>query len=435
MVWRGSATRRLRRRSEICCRDLAQEEQLPLEQLHEGEVVAARIVDMHLQLAARRPDSWKSRSRWKPASPSEQHRCPKAGVDDAPILTVPCILTLLMLVCNAMLSSDSTVNPGGFARDLERYLETTLHQHISVTSMPDPPDLPVFLTKMYTFFKAAVAGRCCIFMTPIYEPASPAEVAKHVRRVRSDGKRIAVFASGALTSHYRSRLIEHAVPFVVPGNQLYIPDLATDLREHFVAGRSKTGSSLSPAAQAVLFHYLLRINPGATTPTDLAKILNYSAMSIGRAFDDLVSRGLAETEWQGRERHIHFRVSGRQLLESARNLLRSPVRSYKHVRGQADCPGLKRSGETALADLTDLSPPALTTYAVDSRRWKATVSSCSLALTNRHDADFVVETWTYDPAGLSTGSTVDPLSLYAQYHQHHDERVLMAVEDLVRRTL
>ena len=39
-----------------------------------------------------------------------------------------------------------------------------------------------------------------------------------------------LYATEALASFERERLIEQKVPFVVPGNQLYLPHLGVDLR-------------------------------------------------------------------------------------------------------------------------------------------------------------------------------------------------------------
>ena len=36
-----------------------------------------------------------------------------------------------------------------------------------------------------------------------------------------------------MASYERKRLIEQKVPSIVPGNQLYLPDLGLDLREYF----------------------------------------------------------------------------------------------------------------------------------------------------------------------------------------------------------
>ena len=197
-----------------------------------------------------------------------------------------------------------------------------------------------------------IAGRRCVFLVANDHSATPSDIAKHVVLVRGDGDAIVVFVTPALSPHNRARLIQRRVPFVVPGNQLYIPDLAIDLREHFRARRRQRVGILSPAAQAVLFHRLLRIDEDATTPSPIAIALHYSAMSIGRAFDELVGTGLAETERHGKKRHLRFNTEGRQLFDDARDLLRSPVRTEKFVWHMHDIGTLKRSGETALAELT-----------------------------------------------------------------------------------
>ena len=249
--------------------------------------------------------------------------------------------------------------------------------------------------------------------------------------VRAAVDAIVVFVTPALSPHNRARLIRHRVPFVVPGNQLYIPDLAIDLREHFRARRRRRVGILSPAAQAVLFHRLLRLDETATTPSLIASPLHYSAMSIGRAFDELVDTGLAQTERHGKERHLRFKAEGRPLFDAARDLLRSPVRAEKFILHVRDFSALKRAGESALAELTDLSPPPLDTFAIAASDWKETADTCGLFETDRDNADGIVETWAYDPAGLSGAHVVDRLSLYAQFRDHRDERVSMAAERLL----
>ncbi len=154
-------------------------------------------------------------------------------------------------------------------------------------------------------------------------------------------------------------------------------------------------------------------------------------MSVGRAFDDLVTVRLAEAEKHGKERHIRFKVGGLQLLEAAHDYLRSPVRAVKFVKGNLVGAPLKTAGESALAKLTDLSRPRMDAYAVAASNWKAIARDHGLVETDRYDADYMVETWSYDPAGLSDGPTVDPLSLHAQFKNNNDERVAAAAERLL----
>ena len=65
--------------------------------------------------------------------------------------------------------------------------------------------------------------------------------------------------------------------------------------------------------------------------------------------------------------------------------------------------------------------------------WKALARSYGLVETDSEQAAHIVETWAYDPADLSDGHTVDPLSLYTQFRNHRDERVSMAAERLLER--
>ena len=317
------------------------------------------------------------------------------------------------------------------AAALQRYLEDTLHESAGVAALDGASSLPSFLSRMYSLHEGHIAGRRCIFLATVENAATPSDIAKHVALVRPGADAIVVFVAPWLSAHNRSRLIERGIPFVVPGKQLYIPDLAMDLRERFRAPKPRRTASLSPAAQAVLFHRLLRLDESATTPSLLARKLQYSAMSIGRAFDDLVSTGLAHTDRYGRERRIRFQAEGRQLFDTAHNLLRSPVRTRKFIRDVHAVPSLKRSGESALSELTDLSPPPLPTFAVAASHWRIVAQTHRLVETDRDQASLIVETWSYDPAALTAAHTVDPLSLYAQFHDHRDERVSVAAERLL----
>ena len=315
---------------------------------------------------------------------------------------------------------------------IERYLSETLHGDVRIAMLACPPRLPAFL-KMYNFYEIWITGIRCVVIAAEAGMVTPAQVAKHVDLVRTllqDD--VVIFATAALSAYNRSRLIAHGVAFIVPGNQLYIPELAADLRGHFRKPKKKMTDRLSPAAQAVLFHYILRINEHAERPSELAKTLHYSAMSIGRAFDDLIACGLARADKEGKERHISFQLNRRALFEKALPLLRTPVRAIKYLQNRSVV-SLKWGGESALSKLTDLSSPRLEVFAVAARQWKAWLRENNLVEVEEDRADFIIETWSYDAEGLSTTSTVDPLSLYVQFRDHPDERLAIAADALLER--
>ena len=331
-----------------------------------------------------------------------------------------------------MLSKDGGRPREIFANELERYLRVTLHDNrIRLRVFKSTKSLPVFLARAYKFYEAEIGGKRCVFLAANARPSTPAEIAKHIALVRSAIPANIIFAAPSLSAHNRSRLIDQGVAFVVPGNQLYIPALAMDLRDHFRAAKSYTADGLSPAAQAVLFQHLLRRDEHSATPSAIAQRLHYTPMSIGRAFDDLAALGLAHIERRGKETHLEFGSSGRELLDAARTFLRSPVRTIKYIRNSKALSTLKLAGESALAELTDLSRPRMDTYAIEATNWKDFVQMSALSEVDETEAERAVETWSYDPAGLSNKHVVDPLSLYAQFWDHQDERISAAAEKLL----
>ena len=319
-----------------------------------------------------------------------------------------------------------------FADELEHYLGQTLHEDIKLRDIRGTLSVPVFLGRTYHFLETRISRTRCMLMVAKGEAATPSEIAKHVSLARKAVDAVTVFVASSLNAYNRSRLIAQGVPFVVPGNQLYLPELVMDLREHFIAPKPQAPQRLSPAAQVLLFHHLLRLDGSATTPTALAKCLGYSSMSVGRAFNELTTVKLAAIQKRGKEKHIQFDMDRRDLFRASLPLLHNPIRSIKYL-GNDWVPDLMLGGEAALARLTELNPPEMDTFIVAASEWKETAKKSGLVEVGKDAANVMVESWSYDPAILSKKPTADPLSLYVQFHNHGDERVAMEAEKLLEK--
>lgn len=295
--------------------------------------------------------------------------------------------------------------------------------------------LPAFLSHQYDFLDGPIAHLQCLFAVDQGSTdLTPAEIAKHLSRVQSAVDGPVIYAARHLSADRRSRLIANGVPFVIPGNQLYIPQLALDLREHYRTRPKRSAEQLSPVAQAILFYHLLQLDERQNTPSRLAKALYYSAMSVGRAFEELLMHKLAMISKVGRTKKLQFADDGQSLLEKARPLLRSPARNQLDIQTGSMMPDTMRAGESALASLTDLSPPTLPVEAIHINQWRTLIKVLDVKIVrDRDEANTVLELWHYNPKILAQGSTVDPLSLYAQFWDHSNERVAKAAEDLLDR--
>jgi DNA-binding MarR family transcriptional regulator len=314
----------------------------------------------------------------------------------------------------------------------KRYIESTLHRATRIgAAIPLIP--PREIASRYALFEASIGGHSCALALP-HSAATPDQVAHNINLFGRELGKLTIYTPTEMTSADRSRLIQRSVPFVVPGNQIYIPELALDLRETFRRPITVYKAGLSPVSQAVLFHVALA-GADETTPSQIASGLDYTPMSVGRALDELAARGLGKVERRGREK-VFLLSNRREVIKDARPLLLPPFRGVYAVRFRQRRPKMLQAGETALATLAGIRIDAPLTFAIPSPGRTEYFNQHGIEDIGDIDAaDALIETWRYDPAILSKGPCVDPLSLYAQYWQDTNPRLAEAAEKLMTKVL
>ncbi|MFH0726840.1 MAG: hypothetical protein V2B19_10895 [Pseudomonadota bacterium] len=316
-------------------------------------------------------------------------------------------------------------------KKFERYLKDVLDVSVSAVPWEQADRLPFYLRDLYLFFKSSILDIHCLLMV-VREPKeqTPAVVRKHLDQVGKHWNSGVIYIHPLVSTYNRKRLIQHKVPFVVPGNQMYLPMLGIDFREHFRRNRS-SGTTLSPATHTLILHALLNAGEEVFTPSNAATRLGYSAMTLTRAFDELESTGLAEISLQGRERMLHFKWYGRELWENAKAFMRSPVKKRILLRHpQGNWPGIA-AGLAALSHLSMLAPPANPVYAVCAADFNPLKKRYDL-LGYSDDAEKLelceIEVWCYHPSLFAANNLVDRFSLYLSLSKSADERVQSALE-------
>ena len=241
------------------------------------------------------------------------------------------------------------VDQNGLEARLTRHFREVLSIGMDLKRWPGEASLPAFLRETYAFMAAEVLGAQCLFLVDrAVHPTTPAAIRKHIFEVQKRWDGEVVYVAAGIDSARRKQLIDQKVPFVVPGNQVYLPMLGIDLREHFKSVRG-AGESLSPAAQAAFLHVLQHPDKGALSPQEMAGSLGYTSMSMSRAFDELESAGLGRGSIAGKRRLMELAGAQRDLWERALPLLRSPVAESMPVpRDLLDGPA---AGLTALGVL------------------------------------------------------------------------------------
>lgn len=330
-------------------------------------------------------------------------------------------------------------------RDFERYLKETLNITVVPKEWQDADKLPFFLRDIYIFFQISLLDTACLLMVSRNkEEQTPANIRKQMVQVQAKWDGEVIYLCPSVSAYNRKRLIEQKVPFVVPGNQMYLPMLGIDLREHFRQIRTAARGKLSPSTQAVILHALLHGHAKDYTPSRLAKLYPnldkskwYTVMTLTRAFDELESLGLAEVLIEGRERVLRFSEGKKALWERAREFMRSPVkrRTFIHPPGKkwgGICAGL-----TALAHYTLLAPPSVSVYAVGVDDWKwMNLQKTIVELPVAEPLSCEIEIWNYSPLLFKQeDDVVDRYSLYLSLRDNVDERVQSALEKMMEEAL
>ena len=318
----------------------------------------------------------------------------------------------------------------------ERYLKETTGILATSKKWHDMEKLPYFLRDLYTFYEVSILETHILLMVAMDEKEqTPATVRKHMIQVQGKWGNEVVYIHASISSYNRKRLIEHKVPFVVPGNQMYLPLLGIDLREHFKKIRS-TPPQISPSTQAVILSSLLSGDEQNCTPSRLANKLGYSAMTLTRAFDELESVGLGEVSMEGRERILRFNEVKKTLWEKAKGLMRSPVKRRTYIKFlKSGHPGVL-AGLTALSHYTLLSPPSTQTCALSVEEWnfmKQHNDFIEITIPEPETNIFQAEIWNYLPRLFAESEVVDRFSLFLSLQDNKDERVESALQEMMAK--
>lgn len=313
---------------------------------------------------------------------------------------------------------------------LKNYLKETLNISINVHRWKNPGNLPFFLKDSYEFFKFSIFDQTCLLMvSKESDEITPGLISKHYKQIQKICDDCIIYAQSVLSSYNRKRLVEHNIPFIIPGNQMYLPHLGIDLREHFRRLHGKKDKAFSPASQAVVLYALVHQTRENLTASHLTKKLGYTLMTINRVFAELKAAQIGEFFQEGRVRCWTF-SDKRTLWKQAAAFLRSPVKKRLWLKSHQ----LKiLAGLTALSHLSLLAPPPLPVFAATMNQWEIWQKLGFEELPSADGADIQLEIWHYDPELFAKNNIADPFSLYLSLKANKDERIESALEEMMEK--
>jgi hypothetical protein len=304
--------------------------------------------------------------------------------------------------------------------------------------------LPMYLNEGYRWQMAMFADRPCI-LAEMKEPNSfsIAQIEKHFELVKTKIGLPVIAVFNELEAYNRKRLIEKKIAFVVPGKQLYVPEFLIDLKEYGTITKKERASLVSTAQQLLLFHILDKQQSRPLenrTFRELANLIGTNPMGITRAAENLKYLELIEVYGE-KEKFIRFRLERHELWQSMlnRNLWINPVLKRVYVD---EWPGIDmlKCNASALPEYSDMNPSRQEFYAIEKNAFYGLQKINALSNANKYEGRYCLEVWKYNPETLvreqnNTTPVVDPLSLYLSMKDSRDERVEMALEQIIEKQI
>ena len=323
---------------------------------------------------------------------------------------------------------------------LNNYIREVLGTYI--TSEPvagkEAGKLPFYIKESFRLFHAELLGQQ-IILAAIENKQQPStlQLDKQVEQLKNIFNQKVVLIIERLSAIERNRLIRKGINFIVPGTQLYLPEMLIDLRETYTKRKTKK-EKLLPSAQFILLYKILHWKDPIEEWTfkQLAEKFQYTQTAIGKAIENLKSFDLCTTEGS-KEKYLRFNQEINELWHQALPLLTSPVIKRVYSDKLPDETFLLQCNASALPEYSDMSASRQEYRAIEKGLFQVVKKHSQWLHLNEHEGQHCIEVWKYNPlilaADVTHDNNVDPLSLYLSLKETKDERIEMALEQIIQQ--
>lgn len=315
-------------------------------------------------------------------------------------------------------------------QDIKKYIHELLNVDIEASQWKEEGKLTFFLTDAYDFYETSLFNQACLLMIDRQNGnITPGTIRKHQEQIQKNWNGPIIYVQSAISSYNRKRLIEHHIPFIIPGNQMYLPQIGIDFREHFRKTHTKREGILSPSTQAIIIYALLCNVDEELSASILANKLGYTLMTMTRALNELKSARIGEFHQEGRERFWTF-SDKKNLWRQAKPLLQNPVKKRLWMKNHRF---KYLTGLSALSHFSQLTSPSLPIFAIGPREWRLIKQSEVGEVPSSEGATAELQIWNYDPELFAKDGFVDPISLYCSLRANTDERIELCLEEMMEK--
>lgn len=315
-------------------------------------------------------------------------------------------------------------NMNDYICSLIRYLENLLGEKVIVKVLDESTVacLPIYITSAYKLYALQLLGKDLILLCNTGEMQfAPAQIRKQKELVESKTGKTSVFAFETVASYNLQRLIIQRMNYIIPGKQLFIPDMLLDLRP--LKGTQANNDTIPAIAQCMVLYHLQVRSLAGKNAREIAELFGVSYPNANRAFRWLKDKEFI-TLTGDKTKSVSFNHEHEALWEAIKPHLVNPIE--RTVFTDATLDDVQISGISALSGYTLINDETRKTYAVSKERFKELAVA-----TDKEFGTNCIEIWKYNPGYLSENGLVDRLSLYLTLKDNEDERIQIELESMI----
>jgi len=309
------------------------------------------------------------------------------------------------------------------------YIEETLHVPVDASVYQHCDKLPLYLRNGYDLYLLTIQGVECLLMRP-KEPANLSSLRKQCGLLSKLTGLDCVVSLENVRVYTREKMLSEGIPFVVAGQQLYMPFMGVALTKKAIRDIPQA-QQLSYGAQKMLLNAIYQ-GWRTITLTETAKALKISKMSVTRYFDELQSLGISLIKSGKKERRFLWDADRRALWEYVHPFLRNPIAKQHRLEYLTDSTPAKLGGISALCHYSMLADNSYTTYAISKETAKAIGLSTFKQIPSDEVPGAVVQVMHYD-VEYGDANAIDPLTAILSLAD--DDKTDPRVEAAIEQTL
>lgn len=239
--------------------------------------------------------------------------------------------------------------------EIKSYLAENIDTNVIIKPWHGKNNLPIFLKELYNFHEMTILGKHCILLEIVDELPDVDMIEKHIKRIKNFTDLKVIFYYKEISRYRRKSLIQHGIPFLIEGGQMYLPFLGLDLKKETQEIENQL-EYFSPSTQLVYLYFLYYRNTEMSA-TDFSKKLKFTKMTASRALRDLYYANLLTYEIGGKTGRTkrYKRISDPDYFVNGQPYIKSPINKIVYVKVAPK--GALTAGLDFLSKISMLNPP------------------------------------------------------------------------------